>query len=89
MPQDPDKLIREVGARLFELRVGAGMTQAEVATKLRCSEQYVRRLERGENLTLRKIVELTNLYDVPASTLLAKPQHRVVTPGRPKKPQAP
>ena len=49
---DPDAVIRDVGRRVAELRVGLGLTQDKFAESLGVSGVYVRRVEIGqENLT--------------------------------------
>jgi len=53
----------ELGWRLRELREAAGLTQAQVAQVLECSDSKVSRIETGEVLaTLRDIRDLGGLY---------------------------
>lgn len=63
----PGPLIRrrELGGRLRTLRVNAGMTIEQVASRLLCSPSKVSRMETGfRAVTLRDIRDLCNLYQV-------------------------
>ena len=56
---------RELGGRLRTLRVNAGMTIEQVASRLLCSPSKVSRMETGfRSVTLRDIRDLCDLYQV-------------------------
>ena len=81
---DPDAVIRDVGRRVAELRVGLGLTQDKFAESLGVSGVYVRRVEMGqENLTLRSLTRFATILGVRTVDLLAAPSSREVRVGRP------
>jgi transcriptional regulator with XRE-family HTH domain len=84
---DPDKLVRDVGRRVAELRRERDLTQQALATKLRASTQWVQQIEYGSNLTLFSLARLANVLDVPLEEFLVRPQAAsyVISPGRPAK----
>jgi transcriptional regulator with XRE-family HTH domain len=83
--EDPEFLVRRVGRRIAELRQRAGLTQEELAEQLGVGWRYLSRAERGENLTLRTLAKIANVFGVEAKSLLNKPRNMSVKPGRPKK----
>lgn len=86
VPVNADRLIKEVGRRLGELRESRGLTQQGLADALGKSMRYIQAVEAGgENLTLRTIVVFANALKVPPSTFLETPATRRRPPGRPKK----
>jgi transcriptional regulator with XRE-family HTH domain len=78
-------VIRDVGRRIAEIRAARGKTQEEFAEETGVTVGYVRRLEAGENLTLRSLVETANLLKVRVTELLKPPRSRKITIGRPRK----
>lgn len=83
-PADPDRVVRQVGRRFAELRSAAGMTQDEYAEKLGVSLKYLQRIERGENLTIRSLVKLTNGLGVSVLELFVPPRNMQRLRGRPR-----
>lgn len=82
--QDPEKLVREVGRRLAELRVQAGLTQEQFAERSAVSLKYVQRVEAGrENLTLRSLFKLASDLGVTVAAVFRKPRTLRVQQGRP------
>lgn len=82
--EDPDRVIRDVGRRVAEVRVQRGLTQDKLAEMLGVSGVYVRRVEIGrENLTLRSLTRIASTLGVPVADLFASPQSREVRVGRP------
>jgi transcriptional regulator with XRE-family HTH domain len=85
--QDPDQLVRDVGARIGELRRAAGLTQEQFAEAMNASVQYASRVEFGENLTLYSLAKIADALDVRVvdlfqpATVDARPKR-----GRPRKP---
>jgi transcriptional regulator with XRE-family HTH domain len=83
---DPERLIRNVGERLGEIRREGGLTQQEVADRLHVTLRYVQRVEAGEeNLTLRSLAEFANALKVPPEELFTVPRPRKRQRGRPGK----
>lgn len=89
--EDPNSLVRKVGRRIAELRRAAGMTQEEMAEKLRVGWRYMSRMERGLNLTLGSLVHIANVLGVEVRDLLEEPsdQAREIKRGRPRKNSSP
>ena len=81
---DSDRILRNVGRRIAELRTDKKMTQEQLATRAGVSLKYLQRLEAGsENLTLRSLVEWANTVRVKLPALLEPPRSREVRRGRP------
>ena len=53
--QLPDDLVARVARRLAEVRRERGITQEELAERLDTAERNVRRIEAGQNITLRTL----------------------------------
>lgn len=86
-PQDPDRVLRWVGAQLAERRRHLALTQEALAERLGVGVKYLQRLEAGsENLTLRSLVSLANDLHTSVVDLIARPRNSQSSrPGRPKK----
>jgi transcriptional regulator with XRE-family HTH domain len=87
---DPDRVVRDVGRRIGELRAERGMTQEQISAQAEVSLKYLQRIESGsENLTLRSLVKFANLLGVPVPVLLEPPVPRKTKVGRPPKARKP
>jgi ribosome-binding protein aMBF1 (putative translation factor) len=83
--EDPERLVRDIGRRIAELRTGRGWTQQEFAARLGISVRYLARLERGvQNFTVHRLAWLANELGVRAIDLFAAPRSRQVNVGRPR-----
>jgi transcriptional regulator with XRE-family HTH domain len=83
---DPDKLVRDVGRRVAEIRREKGLTQQALATKLKATMQWVQQIEYGANLTLFSLARLANALDLPLELFLVAPQGgEIARRGRPPK----
>ncbi len=86
-PINPERVCRNVGRRIAELRKARGLTQEQFSVLLGTSFQWVSQLEAGRNMTLHSLVRITNALHVPLEELLVVP--RASTPtrrvGRPRK----
>jgi transcriptional regulator with XRE-family HTH domain len=83
-PIDADQLIRDLGRRLAEVRMGRALTQEQLADRMGISVKYLQRLERGRNMSLRTLVDFANGLNVAlADLLLEPPKTREVRVGRP------
>ena len=71
-------LLRDVGRRVAELRAERGLTQEDLADRLRLSSsRYLRRIEAGEiNLTLGWLAKIANALHAPMSAFLERPGRR-------------
>jgi transcriptional regulator with XRE-family HTH domain len=71
MPGDPGPMVRrrQLSALLRQYRLAAGMSVKEVAEKLYEAPSKVTRIEKGQRLaTVRDIVDLCRIYDLPDET---------------------
>ncbi|MGH3924978.1 MAG: helix-turn-helix domain-containing protein, partial [Pseudonocardiaceae bacterium] len=64
-----------IGENIARLRLLAGLTQEEFASKAGVSVDLIRRLEQTSRLTARiaSLYHIANALDVPLSVLLAQP----------------
>lgn len=87
MAVDPEKLVRQIGRRVAELRRTTGLTQAQLAEQIGVSVQYISRVELGTNLTIHTLVKLANALRVQPTELFATPSSDAlrVNRGRPRK----
>ncbi len=60
---------RRIGQKLKEYRVKKGLTQQELAQKLGVTWEMVSRYERGENLTIGRLIQLSQILGFDISTL--------------------
>ena len=67
---DPERLVRDVGRRIGELRADKDMTQEALATAAGVGTRYVQRVEAGrENLTIRSLALLASVLRVSVREL--------------------
>lgn len=72
-PLDPERVCKNVGRRIAELRKARGLTQEQLSVLLRTSFQWVSQLEAGRNVTLYSLARIANALRVPLDALLAAP----------------
>lgn len=87
MPIQRDEKLFAFGRRVAELRIQAGLTQQDLAVRMRCTVNYVQYIERGtENLGLLSVLKLASVLNVEPAELL-KPPASIDPPkrGRPPK----
>jgi transcriptional regulator with XRE-family HTH domain len=84
---DPDKIAKQIGRRIAELRLDRDWSQQELAVKLRATFQWVSQLEAGQNLTVHSMVKVANAFKVPLEEMFVSPDpaNKRRGPGRPKK----
>ena len=83
---DIDETVKNVGRRVAELRGKAGLTQEQQAERLGFTLKYLQRIEGGgENLTVRSLVKIADVFGVPVTELFRKPRTKQAGPGRPKR----
>lgn len=84
MADATERVLRDLGRRISELRSERGLTQEQLAENLRVTVQYFQRIEGGkENLTVRPLVRLARELNVDVPDLFAAPKSRKVRAGRP------
>lgn len=85
--QDPERVLRDIGRRVAEVRAEHDMTQERFAEDvLGVSLKYLQAVEAGrENLTVASLVKLANLAGVRVADLFTSPVTREVRRGRPRK----
>lgn len=72
---DPNVIVAEL---LREARQAAGLTQVELAHKLRQTQSRVSKIERGEvRLDLGQLRQMCGLLDMPLSRLVARFERRL------------
>lgn len=86
-PLDPERVTKDLGRRIAELRREKGLTQEQFSVKLGVTFQWISQVEAGRNLTVYSLVKIANGLKVLLADLLAspKPESRTVRRGRPKK----
>ena len=80
-----EQVIKNVGARIAQLRHERGWTQLELAERLGIEVQSLQRIERGTNFTIRSLVKIAQAFDVAPEALFEKGAERKPRPGRPRK----
>lgn len=84
--EEPSDIMRDIGRRIAEIRVGRGLTQEQAAERLNLSVKGFQFIERGaQNLTIKTLVRVANALDVRTAELFAAPTSREVRRGRPRK----
>ena len=82
----PDEVLRDVGRRIAEIRLAAGLTQEQVAERLGISTRAYAYIESGrENLTLRTMVFVANVLGTCIPELFVQPASREKKRGRPRR----
>lgn len=77
MRYDPDRVVKQLGKRIAELRVAKQLSQGDLAQKIRATPQWISQLERGtRSPTVHTLVKLANALDVPLGDLIETPKRR-------------
>jgi transcriptional regulator with XRE-family HTH domain len=77
---DPDRLMKNIGRRVAELRVERGQTQERIAVEANVSLTYWRRTEAGANLTVRSLARVADILHVDVIELFRPPQRNARLP---------
>jgi transcriptional regulator with XRE-family HTH domain len=64
--QTPRGILRELGQRVRERRIAAGLTQSELATRVGITPPTVRHLEAGANVGVEQLVRVAIALDAAA-----------------------
>ena len=83
---DAERLLKNLGRRIAEVRVDRRLTQELMAEELGISIKYLQRLERGRNMSLTTLIGIANKLRVGLSELLLAPASSKVRVGRPPRP---
>jgi transcriptional regulator with XRE-family HTH domain len=82
----PERLLKNVGRRIAELRAARGLTQEQLAEKLDVGVRYIQATEAGrQNLTLKTVALFAAELRAPVSALFEPPSTRAPRPGRPQR----
>jgi transcriptional regulator with XRE-family HTH domain len=82
----PDRLLRNVGLRIAELRSGRGWSREDFAELLGVTGRYVARIEAGrQNLTVHRIAWLARHLETRAIDLFAQSGILEIRTGRPRR----
>jgi transcriptional regulator with XRE-family HTH domain len=85
-PANRERIRKDVGRRISELRRIRGLTQEDFAALVQVSTPYIARVEGGsENLTLDSLTKLANILRATVIELFEPPRSREVRRGRPPK----
>jgi transcriptional regulator with XRE-family HTH domain len=70
---DADRVVKLLGKRIAELRLERGLSQGNLAVKIRSTPQWISQLERGtRSPTVHTLCKLANALDVTLADLLTK-----------------
>jgi len=73
VPDRPEAVLRRVARRIAEIRQAKGITQDEMAEKLRCATRNYQRIEYGQNVTIKTLTRIANLLGVTVTDLVPPP----------------
>lgn len=79
MPYDPDRVVKQLGRRIAQLRRERGMSQADLALRLKFTPtpQWVSQLERGtRSPTLDTLCKVADALEVTLADLVTFPPSR-------------
>jgi transcriptional regulator with XRE-family HTH domain len=81
---ETERVCRNLGQRVIELRIDRELTQEALAEKMQIEARDLRRIEAGDNVTVHTLVRLARALgvDIPALFDPPKMKHRR-RPGRP------
>lgn len=72
---DPAVLLRDIGRRIAELRIGKRLTQEAFAERLDVTARYVQRIESGsQNMSVLVLTAFANGLGVLTAELFKKPK---------------
>jgi ribosome-binding protein aMBF1 (putative translation factor) len=84
--QESERVLKDLGRRVAELRDAKRLTQERFAARAGWSTRYQQYVEAGRaNLSVAGLVNLANLLGVETRDLLAVPASRPAPTGRPRR----
>lgn len=73
MAYDPDRVVKQIGTRIAQLRRQKGLSQTTFAEKIRATPQWVSQLERGtRSPTVHTLCKVANALEVTLADLIAR-----------------
>jgi transcriptional regulator with XRE-family HTH domain len=70
--KNPDVFVRQVTKRVASARRAKGLTQEDVAERLRLALKNYQRIEYGQNITLKTLFRLARVLGVPPADLVGR-----------------
>jgi transcriptional regulator with XRE-family HTH domain len=84
-PATPERLLKDVGRRVAELRLARKLTQEELAERVDVGVRYIQAVESGrQNLTLRTLALFAAKLRTTPAAFFEEPTTKVPPRGRPK-----
>lgn len=84
-PVTPERLLKDVGRRVAELRAARKLTQEQLAERIDVGVRYIQAVEAGrQNMTLKSVALLAAKLRTPASAFFELPTTKTPPPGRPR-----
>ena len=84
----PERLLKDVGRRVAELRAARKMTQEALAERLDVGVRYIQEVEAGrQNMTLKSVALFAAKLRAPAAAFFESPTTKMPPPGRPRRPK--
>jgi transcriptional regulator with XRE-family HTH domain len=68
--------VKRVARRIAQVRRAKGITQDEMAERLRCATKNYQRIEYGQNVTIKMLTRIANLLGVTVTDLVPPPPPR-------------
>jgi transcriptional regulator with XRE-family HTH domain len=81
-PDSPDDAVRRVAKRIAEIRREKGLTQDQMAERLKCATKNYQRIEYGQNITIKMLANIANALGVTVTELVPPPIRQAVRTGR-------
>lgn len=84
-PVTPERLLKDVGRRVAELRLARKLTQEELAERIDVGVRYIQAVESGQqNLTLKTLALFAAKLRAPAVEFFEAPTTKSPARGRPR-----
>ncbi len=85
----PERLLKNVGRRIAEIRTARRLTQEQLAEKLDVGVRYIQAIEAGrQNMTLKSVALFAAELKIPALALFEPSNTKMPAPGRPRRTKA-
>ena len=87
-PATPERLLKDVGRRIAEVRTARRLTQEELAERLDVGVRYIQAVEAGrQNMTLKSVALFAAKLRASVSAFFEPPSTKAPLPGRPHRPK--
>lgn len=81
----PERLLKDVGRRIAELRTTRTLTQEQLAERIDVGVRYIQAVEAGQqNMTLKTLALFAAKLRAPASAFFESPTTKPAPRGRPR-----